>query len=143
MLTSEQIAYVAGIIDCQGNIRSMTTDDGTVLPLVSISTPNVALANYLGHLTGIKPIMVNRQYTKHRCLEHCDKPHEHITSSTARWSVSGAKATVLLNAIKPYVQIQKSEIEELAELGLSAPKKKATPLKMMSLGWPLPQEWVA
>lgn len=143
MLSSEQIAYIAGIIDCQANIRSMTTDDGTVLPLVAISTPNLALANYLGAMTGIKPFMVNRTYTKHRCLEHCDKPHEHIVSSTARWSISGAKATVLLNAVLPYVQIQKNEIEELAHLGLSAPKKKATPLKMQSLGWPLPQDWVA
>lgn len=137
-LSSEQIAYVAGILDTQGKFRVRETPDGTRLPHVAVSCPNMALLEYLGSLTGVVPFITRRTYDRHRCTQHCKEPHQHVISASGRWSISGAKATVVLAAIEPYAHFQKSEIRELLEVGLEAPKKPATPDKMAALGWPNP-----
>jgi hypothetical protein len=137
-LTEAQIAHVAGILDAMARFRVRTTPDGTNLPYVAVSCPNMPLLEYLGSLTGVVPFTTSRAYEKHRCTEHCSEPHQHVVSASGRWSVSGAKATVVLAAITPHLRFQKTEAEDLLAVGLEAPRKPATPAKMAALGWPDP-----
>lgn len=137
-LSPTEIAYVAGVLDVMGRFRVLETPGGTRLPSVHVSCPNMSVLQHLGDLTGITPIVTKRSYDKHRCTEHCDAAHQHILSESGRWSISGAKATIVLAAILPYVRLQKAEIEDMVRLGLDAPKKPKTPVKMAALGWPDP-----
>ena len=141
MLTEADLAYIAAVIDVMGNIREMETDTGTRLPLVSVSCPDEALLAYLGEVTDMQAFVTVRRYDRHRCTEHCDEPHQHVESRSRRWTVNGAKATIILAAVEPYVRFQRDRVAEMVALGLDAPKKRATPAKMKRLGWPMPEGW--
>lgn len=142
MIEPETLAYIAAVLDTQARITTMETSGGTVLPLVALSCPNMKLLEFLGSLTGMQPFTTKRSYDKHRCSLHCDAAHDHVVSQSGRWSISGAKATVVLAAIQPYVRFQTEEVSVALKAGLEAPKKKATPEKMKQLGWPIPDSWV-
>lgn len=139
-LTDADLVYVAAVVDLLGHVtvRSM---EGTDLPYIAISTRHVELLSDLGEMTGTKVLTTRRAYNQHRCREHCDEAHQHVESVSGRWQLTGAKATVLLAAIKPFIRFQKTDIEEALKVGLGAPKKPATPNKMKALGWPIPEEW--
>ncbi len=139
-LSLTEIAYIAAVIDVQGLVRLRVTPEGTELPHVAVSG-DMALLTYLGELSGVAPFTTKRSYDKHRCREHCTEAHQHILSVSGRWSVSGAKATVILYAVEPYVMFKKDEVAEALTAGLKAPRKKATPAKMHKLGWPMPEGW--
>ena len=141
MFTEADLAYIAAVIDVMGNIREMETDTGTLLPLVSVSCPDEALLAYLGEVSDVQAFVTVRRYDRHRCTEHCDEAHQHVESRSRRWTVSGAKATVILAAVEPYLRFQKDRVAEMVALGLDAPRKAATPRKMKRLGWPLPEGW--
>jgi hypothetical protein len=138
---AEDLAYAAGVIDTLGLLRVRTTDTGSELPSVTISTANGDLLKFLADSTGTNPFVVRRAYDKHRCLEHCEAPHEHIESVTSRWNITGVRATVMLNGITEYMRMQQDEARHLLAVGLGAPFKAATLQRMVSLGWPLPEEW--
>lgn len=137
-LSQADLAYLAGVLDAQGHIAIRTTADGTQLPQLSLSGPNVALLQWLGDLTGVRPIVTTRAYAKAGCSEHCATKHRHVTSTSGRWQLSGAKATVVLAAIQPFLRLQLDEAAQAVELGMAAPFKPATPNKMQQLGWPIP-----
>jgi hypothetical protein len=126
------------VVDAQGHIAVRVTADGTQLPQLSLSCPNVPLLLWLGDLTGVRPVVTTRAYSKMGCAEHCATKHRHVTSTSGRWQISGAKATVVLAAIGPFLRWQVDEATAALELGLSAPFKPATPNKMEALGWPIP-----
>lgn len=140
-LSEADIIYVAAIIDVMGNVRVMKTDTGTELPLVSVSCPDEALLGFLGKVSDMQTVVTTRTYERHRCTEHCDGPHQHVESRSRRWSVNGAKATVILSAVLPYLRFQQERVAEVVALGIDAPRKQATPAKMRRLGWPLPEGW--
>ena len=141
MLTREDIAYVAGLLDALSRVRIFSTPEGTDLPRIAVSTPEMELLTYLGSLTGTAPFITKRTYDRHRCTQHCEQAHQHVVSKSGRWSVSGAKATILGSAVLPHIRLQKTDFEVAVAVGLIAPKKLATPKKMQALGWPLPEEW--
>jgi hypothetical protein len=87
--------------------------------------------------------VTQRGYDKHRCLEHCTKAHEHISSVSGRWTVSGAKATVVLAGTRPWVRFQVEAWDRALEIGIGAARKGGTVEKMAALGWPLPVAWSA
>lgn len=138
-LSSTDLAYIAAVIDSQGIIRSRKTKQG-VLPLVALHGPNIRLLQYLAGLTGTKVTITRREFLRSGCREHCPEQHQHITSESGRWSVTGAKATILLAAIRPYMRLQGYQADQAIAQGLVAPRKEATASKMTELGWPLP-EW--
>lgn len=137
-LSSEVLAYVAAIIDSLGGIRTRVVGD-TELPMVFVHGPNLPVLQYLADLTGTKVTVVTRGYSKAGCAEHCPEQHQHIHSRSGRWSVTGVKATVLLWNIRPYLRFQAEAAATAITLGLSAPFKPATPGKMLTLGWALPE----
>ena len=84
----------------------------------------------------MKAITVHRDYKRLGCNEHCDEAHLHVHSTTARWSLTGARAAVFLAAIEPYLVVKTADASEAVAAGLMAPRKEATVQKMYRLGWP-------
>jgi hypothetical protein len=132
-------AYVAAIIDTQGLITVRNTGT-SIIPVLAVSSPNMPMLNWLGELTGVTAFPVKRDYHRLLCSEHCDEPHVHVQSVTGRWSLTGAKATVLLHNVIPHMQFQTEMASEALRIGLNAPSKAATWAKMRELGWTLPRE---
>lgn len=131
------LAYIAAIVDTQGHITTRTVRE-TVLPALAVSSPNTALLTWLGQLTGTRPTITRRQYGRAACSEHCPDAHQHVTSVSGRWSVTGAKATVVLHSVTPYLRLRTEEAAEAVRLGTAARFKPATVAKMLALGWSSP-----
>jgi hypothetical protein len=142
MVNESRLAYIAGIIDSQAGIRSRFVGE-TELPMVYVHGPNLPVLNLLADMTGTSVTVVRRGYAKAGCSTHCPDKHQHVTSVSGRWSVSGAKATVLLWNIRPYLMFQQEAAAAALAIGMSSPLKQATPQKMVELGWSLPDFGVA
>lgn len=140
MFDTPVLAYVASIIDTQGIIRIRTAGD-TELPMVALHGSNTQMLEYLAALTGTRVTIVRREYSKVGCTEHCMEKHQHITSKSGRWSVTGFKATVLLYNIQPYIRFQRGPVRAALVVGMGAPIKPATVGKMAKLGWEIPSEF--
>lgn len=136
-ITNAELAYVAALIDLQGHITSRTVREA-VLPMVALSSPNAAVLRLLGEMTGVRPFITRRDYSRLGCVAHCPEPHQHIVSESGRWSLSGVKATVVLHSVLPFLRFQRDEAIEAIRLGLEAGYKPATIAKMAELGWRLP-----
>lgn len=137
-LNVADLAYVAGVIDSQGGIRTRIAGD-TELPMVYVHGPNLAVLHLLADLTGTGVTEVKRGYSKAGCTEHCPDKHQHVTSVSGRWSVTGVKATVLLWNIRPYLRFQRDAAATALAVGMTSPFKPATPGKMAVLGWQIPE----
>lgn len=131
------VAYVAGIIDTQGLIRTRMAGD-TELPYVGLSGSNTGMLRFLAGLTGTKVTETRRSFMRAGCSIHCKEKHQHVLSISGRWSVSGVKATVLLYNIRPYLRLQVDEAVAAIRVGVSTKFKPATVQKMVDLGWEVP-----
>lgn len=132
------IVYVAAVLDSQAVIRTREAH-GVVYPFVALSGGNVELLRLLAGMTGMKAVVTRRSYAKAGCAEHCQEKHLHVVSVSARWSISGAKATVVLAAVLPFLRLQVEEARTALLVGLGAPHKPATLRQMERLGWPIPE----
>lgn len=136
-LTEADVAYVAAVIDTQAKITYRKVRD-SLLPQVQVCGSNTALLRWLGDLTGVRPIVTERDYTKHNCTIHCPTRHARIVSVSGRWTISGAKATVLLHTVLPYLRFQVQTAQEAVAVGMAVHYKGATVRKMQALGWTPP-----
>lgn len=136
MITELELAWCAGVIDVMGLISLRKMKTGSELAAVSISSTRLDLLHEIADLTGTTVVMVHRDYNRLNCNEHCPDKHSHVISSTGRWSLTGARAAVFLNAIEPYLRLKKEKVQEAVDVGASAPHKAATMRKMYALGWP-------
>ncbi len=136
-LTITDLAYVAALVDTRGTFVSRQVRDA-VLPQVSISGKPFPALQWLGDISGVRVVPTVRQYSKAGCAEHCSEKHQHVLSTSGRWSVSGIKATIILDAVRPYLRLRLAEVDEMVQLGLAAGRKGATVEKMRALGWPIP-----
>lgn len=127
-------AYVAAIIDAIGIIRIRETRAGTALPYVGVNSTNFALLNMLGGITDAKITTVVRKGQRYT------KPGKDNGEDvySYRWGLTGAKATVLLHNIRPYLFFKTSEADVALLAGLQAEYKPATPNRMARIGWELP-----
>lgn len=137
-MTEIPLGYIAGILDANAIFRVRTTPGGTELPAVHVHGLPMPIMTVLAKYTGTKVTTVTRDYSRSPCAEHCDERHQHVVSISGRWSVTGARATVLIHAILPHLQAQRYAATEVLAVGLSAPKKSTTYNKMAQLGWPIP-----
>ena len=135
-----ELGYIAGVIDVMGCLRVRHVGE-TELPSITISSPNEDLLKYLGKVTGTRAFIVKRSYNRRNCAEHCQQAHAHVVSMGYRWNVTGVRATMILEAITPYMALQRDEAEHLLAVGLIAPHKRATITKMEAKGWPRPLRW--
>jgi hypothetical protein len=132
------LAYVAGVIDMQCNIKTRRTQEGTELPMLAMYGPNVAMLKYLASLTDTKMVVARRSYMKAGCSQHCKEKHQHIQSVSGRWTLTGMKATVVLYNIRPFMRLQTDAVTSALNVGLTAPFKPAKLDRMAALGWELP-----
>ena len=131
------LAYLAAVIDTRGIIRTRAVAGGE-LPMVAVHDGNEPMLRLLGELTGTKVTIVRRAYSKAGCAQHCKEKHQHVQSVSGRWSVCGAKATVLLHNLRPYLRFQQGQAADAIAVGTAAPFKPATVDKMRALGWDVP-----
>jgi hypothetical protein len=137
-----ELAYLAGVLDTRAVVRTrLVGGSQSMLPYLAISTGDTQLLQWLGTITGMRVVATVRGYDKHRCLEHCDQAHEHITSVSGRWSVSGSRATIVLAATRTWIRFQAADWDRALDVGAAAPRKDRIVEKMVQLGWPLPGEW--
>lgn len=133
-----ELAYLAGVIDLLAVIRTRRTDVETELPYVAISGPHIEALTHLGRLTGTRTVTTRRHYHRVGCSEHCADRHLEVTSQSARWSVTGVKATILLHNLRPFLRIQAEAATSAMNVGLNAPFKPQVVKKMHELGWTIP-----
>src|SRR5262245_1217884 len=136
MLTEIELAWCAGVIDSLGLIKTRPMKTGSELGYVAVSTTKIDILNRLAELTGVRSVMVHREYKRLGCGEHCKEPHLHVSSTTARWSLTGARAVVFLSAIEPYLRAKQGQATDVIAAGMIAPQKPATTRKLYALGWP-------
>lgn len=139
MIDQQTLAYVAGIVDLLGLIRVRHVED-TPLPVLQVHGKHMPTFDYLGSLTGTKAIETTRDYTRHGCAQHCAEKHMHIVSRSGRWSLTGAKATVVLWNIQPFLRVKKDAADGALAVGLGTTFKQGTVGKMRDLGWEIPEE---
>lgn len=141
-MNTGELAYLTGVLDTRAVVRTrLAPDSGTVLPTIALSCGDAELLRWLAQITGVRAISTSRSYDKHRCLEHCDRAHEHIRSVSGRWSLTGTRATVVLLCTRPWVRFSAERWDRAITAGLEAPRKDAVLHKMDTLGWPLPLPW--
>jgi len=137
-----ELAYLAGVLDTRAVVRvGLVGGSQSPLPFVAMSCGDAVLLRWLGQIAGVRSIVTSRQFDRHRCLEHCDKAHDHVTSVSGRWQLSGVRATVVLSATEEWVRFHRESWREAIEVGLEANRKDGTVRKMEALGWPLPEGW--
>lgn len=134
-MTPETLGYVAGLIDALGRIRVRDLPNGTRLVAVGISSPRVELLRHLAGLTGVRVVEVRRTYDRLGCGDHCQEPHLHVDSHTGRWELTGARAVVVLRAVRPYLVTRGPEVDYALRVAGDSPAKPATRRKMVELGW--------
>lgn len=139
MIDVARLAYVAAVIDSLGGVR-VRHASGTDLPMV-YAHGNADVLATLGEWTGTRVVVTRRNYSRAGCAEHCPHPHQHIVSVSGRWSLTGAKATVVLWNVRPYLRVHADDARAALVVGTAAPFKPATPAKMAALGWDLPDVW--
>jgi len=143
-MESGDLAYLAGVLDTRAIVRTrLIPQSGAVLPYIAISCGDTELLKWLSAITGVRWIATTRAYDKHRCLEHCEEAHDHITSVSGRWSLTGVRATVVLLGTRPWVRFHAEAWDRGIVAGLEAPHKEGVVRKMEQLGWPLPVAWAA
>jgi hypothetical protein len=138
-----ELAYLAGVLDTRAVVRvGLVGGSQNPLPFVAMSCGDAALLRWLGQIAGVRSIVTARTFDRHRCLEHCTKAHDHVTSVSGRWSLSGVRATVVLSATREWVRFHQEAWARAIEVGLEANRKEGTVRKMSALGWPLPDGWL-
>lgn len=137
-MDDKTLAYVAGVVDLLGLIRVRDLPNGTRLPVVQMHGNYMPTFAYFGELTGTKAIVTRRSYSRAGCAQHCKEKHQHIVSKSGRWSLTGAKATIVLWNIRPFLRIQADKADEALVVGLDTRFKPATLEKMRQLGWEVP-----
>jgi hypothetical protein len=135
-LSDAEIAWCAGVVDALGLIRTRPMQTGSELCYVAVSSSKLDVLNALAELTGTKVTMVHREYSRVGCDEHCTEAHQHVNSTTGRWSLTGARALVFLLAIEPHLRGKAEDARSAIAAGETAPVKEATVRKMYELGWP-------
>lgn len=135
-LSVTQLAYVAALIDTRANLTTRRARDA-VLPQVEISGRPFPALEWLGQITGVRVVPTQRAFVKVGCSEHCAEKHIHVSSLSGRWFVSGAKATIVLAAVRPYLMLRRGQVDDLIDLGRQVGHKGATVTEMAALGWPV------
>lgn len=132
------LAYAAALVDSFAVLR-VREYRGTGLPEVTIQGARIAALDWLAESTGVKVVVIGKGYNRHQCSEHCPERHTRIDSATRRWQVTGARATVVLAAIEPYLRTKGREARELIDAGRAIGYKGNVVVDMAALGWPIPE----
>lgn len=136
-LTEPDLAYAAALVDSFAALRTRRAGD-TELPEVTIQGKIAALP-WLAERTGVKIIEVTKGYNRHQCSDHCPQAHTRIESTTGRWVMTGARATIVLYNIAPFMHVQARRARDLVEAGQEIGYKTNVVNDMTRLGWMVPE----
>lgn len=137
-LPERDLAYVAALVDSLAVLR-VREYRGTPLPEVTIQGARLAALDWLAGLTGVRVVVIGKDYTQHRCAAHCPDRHTHVQGRTRRWQLTGARATVVLAAVEPFMRVQGREARQLVEAGRAIGWKGNVVADMAALGWVVPE----
>lgn len=138
-MTPADLAYVAALIDQFGRLSIRALPSGSEIPEVTIQNRRIAALDWLAEITGVSVVRVGKDYSRHQCSEHCPQKHTRVESETRRWQVSGAKATILLHNIEPYMRVQGVLARNLVWVGQRSGFKTNAVIEMAGLGWSIPE----
>lgn len=139
MPEAADLAYVAALIDQFGKLRTRTVSD-TELPEVLIQG-RIGALGWLAELTGTRVVEIRKAYARHQCSEHCPERHTDIASVTGRWVVTGARATVVLYNVGPFMRDEGKRhlASTLVWQGQTVGYKSDVVNDMARLGWRIPE----
>lgn len=140
MIPETDLAYLAGVLDVLGRIWHRPSANGRRLPLLELNLKQPDLMAWLGEITGTDVVTTSRDYMRMGCAEHCAESHVHSVSTSTRWSVTGAKATIVLFNIEPYAFLKRPEVEFALGLGMMAEMRAQTVRSMRAKGWTIPPD---
>lgn len=132
------MAHLAGVIDCAAILRTRDVRDSSQLPVVAIHGGSPAVLAYFAQATGTQVTITKRDYQRQPCATHCHESHTHVESTSARWSVTGSRATIMLHNVLPFLVIQRLEAQALLDIGLTVGWSSAVAEDMKRLGYKVP-----
>jgi len=135
-LEPAELAYAAALVDSFAVLR-VRDYRGTGLPEVTIQGKLAAL-DWLALITGVTVRTIPKSYSRHQCTEHCPDKHMRIESSSLRWQVTGARATIVLHGCAPFMRVQTRDAWKLIESGLAIGYKTDVVNDMTRRGWEIP-----
>lgn len=131
------LAYAAALVDSFAVLR-IREYRGTGLPEVTIQGKRIATLDWLAEVTGVKVVTIGKGYSRHQCSEHCPDRHTRIAASTRRWQLTGARATVVLANVAPYMRVQARTARDLVDAGVLIGYSTSVANELVALGWALP-----
>lgn len=135
-LSPADLSYVAALVDSFARLKVREVHE-TPLPEVTIQG-RIAALPWLADLTGVKIIEITKGYNRHQCTDHCPQAHTRIESLTGRWVLTGARATIVLFNVLPYLRVQRREALQLVGTGQTIGYKTNVVNDMKRLGWEAP-----
>lgn len=137
-LSQADLAYIAALLDAFALLR-LRDVNGTSLPQVTIQSKRVASLDWLAEVTGVAVMGISKDFHRHQCTDHCPTKHTRIEAKTRRWQLTGARATIVLHAVEPFMRVQGREARLLVEEGLTIGYKTDVVNEMRALGWAIPE----
>jgi hypothetical protein len=156
MLTIEDKAWMAGVIDLKGRmIRKRNQDRRTTQTLVYVESKQHEVIRALSKLTGTKPEAKKQstlsEFIRVQCKEHCPDAHIHVRDgwsmpTTTRWTITGGPMVVVMLSLLPYLRVDRGYQEAIDAImetqslaGQGAHAIWANIKRLMDLGWTLPE----
>lgn len=137
VLSEADRGYAAAVLDAFGRL-TLRPYQGSELPEVIVQGRIEALP-WLAEVTGTKVQEIPKAYNAHRCAEHCTEKHMHVESTTWRWTVTGARATIVLHTLQAHMRIKGREARQLVEAGQRIGYKRTVVEEMRGRGWDIPE----
>jgi hypothetical protein len=136
MITDIDKAHLAGVLDVMGRIGV----EKEMYLSIQLSTKKLDVIQYLCNMTGTTLVPTEREFLRVGCVDHCKEQHQHVTSRSSRWKLVGAKATIILWNVRPYIKLQRSHVDMGLSLGMLNRDawKSSTVDWMRERGWEIP-----
>jgi hypothetical protein len=161
MIAPEQLGWMAAVLDMKGAvILKKNTMRATPQIVIMVEGTHRAVITRLCQMTGTSVDQKHQnplpeEWTRRGCVEHCPASHIHQKTEkpmplTSRWTLTGASAALVLDALQPYLITWMDRwasaydmiVEEMALTGRGSGQTRKSLARLMSLGWPLPDGWI-
>lgn len=138
-LDRADLAYMAALLDNLAVLKTRLAN-GTDLPAIALTTSRSPEAvRFLAERSGTKVTEIARDYHRKGCSDHCTVAHLHVDTTGYRWQVTGAKATIVLHNVRPFMRIQGDLADQLLAIGKMVGYSGSVVTRMRGLGWEIPQ----
>ena len=153
MISQVDLAWMAGIIDLKGRLTYKNNKTRATRQItLTVDSKEILVVKRMCALTGTKPEVRSTSpvsdYLKRGCAEHCPEAHVHneggfVVGST-RWTVTGTSMVVVLDAIEPFVTVDRGYGEAIEEVmksptlvGRGSTAVIGSLTRLYELGWTL------